>query len=84
MMPALAAAASDNGTLFVGNGSMQVIHLALCYYGYNSGGASGAIGSYSPTGPLRQTTCRPNRNVTYGGDQEMTWVDIHRNSKIEL
>lgn len=35
-------------------------------------------------GPLRQTTCRPNRNVTYGGGQEMTWVDIHKTSKIEL
>jgi hypothetical protein len=28
-------------------------------------------------------TAIPNRNVTYGGDQEMAWVDIQRNSKIE-
>jgi hypothetical protein len=42
-----------------------------------------AIGEVVKDAPLRQTTCRPNRNVTYGGDEEMTWVDIPKSSKIE-
>lgn len=50
-LPEVAAAASDSGTLLVGQGALSICqtnnHLPIPFYGYD---ASTSVGSYSPTG----------------------------------
>lgn len=80
LLPTLALAATDDGTLSVGHKTNKLEELNFCFSGYSSG--SPGLGSYSPTGLTGDETIKEIEDANLVSAESCTMVLVESQTSI--